>query len=79
MRELVEDQGGDPHAFQIAYPLVNAFGPAGEVDYAAMFAEVPWLAEAGVTDFRTLLRVPRDYAAARMMLTELAESVAAAC
>jgi probable F420-dependent oxidoreductase len=79
MRELVEDQGGDPHAFQIAYPLVNAFGPTGEIDYAAMFAEMPRLAEAGVTDFRTLLRVPRDYEAARVMLTELAESFAAAC
>jgi probable F420-dependent oxidoreductase len=78
MRELVAEAGGDPDAFQIAYPLVNAFGSAGEVDYAAMFADVPRLAEAGVTDFRTLLRVPREYQSAQAMLTELAEHFRAA-
>ena len=37
-----------------------------------MFADVPRLAAAGVTDFRTLLRVPREYDAAEAMLAELA-------
>jgi probable F420-dependent oxidoreductase len=72
MRKLVEAQGGDANAIQIAYPLVNAFLPTGGVDYTAMFADVPRLAEGGVTDFRTLLRVPREYDAARDMLAELA-------
>ena len=72
MRQLVEDQGCDPGAFRIAYSLVNAFGPDRQVDYATMFADVPRLAENGVTDFRTLLRVPPGYDAASEMLTELA-------
>ena len=78
MRRLVGAEGGDPDAIQIAYPLVNAFLPAGAVDYATMFADVPKLAAAGVTDFRTLLRVPQDYDAARAMLAELAERLAEA-
>jgi probable F420-dependent oxidoreductase len=72
MRKLVAAEGGDPGAFQIAYPLVNAFRPAAGVDHAAMFADVPRLAADGVTDFRTLLRVPQSHDAAREMLTEMA-------
>jgi probable F420-dependent oxidoreductase len=79
MRQLVEDQGGDPGAFRIAYPLVNAFGPDGQVDYATMFADVPRLAESGVTDFRTLLRIPPEYDPAREMLTEVTGRFMAAC
>ena len=30
MRGLVAAEGGDPHAVQIAYPLVNAFLPSGD-------------------------------------------------
>jgi probable F420-dependent oxidoreductase len=71
MRGLVAAEGADLGAIQIAYPLVNAFLPSGAVDYAAMFADVPMLAAAGVTDFRTLLRVPQEYNAARAMLDEL--------
>ena len=78
MRKLVAAEGADPAAIQIAYPLVNAFLPAGVPDYAAMFADVPRLAAGGVTDFRTLLRVPREYDAARAMLAELAGSFAEA-
>jgi probable F420-dependent oxidoreductase len=72
MRGLVAAEGGDLAAIQIAYPLVNAFLPSGTVDYATMFADVPRLAASGVTDFRTLLRVPGDYDGARAMLSELA-------
>ena len=72
MRGLIATEGGDPYAIQIAYPLVNAFLPSGAADYAAMFADVPRLAAAGVTDFRTLLRVPKEPAAARAMLADIA-------
>ena len=48
MRGLIATEGGDPYAIQIAYPLVNAFLPSGAADYAAMFADVPRLAAAGV-------------------------------
>jgi alkanesulfonate monooxygenase SsuD/methylene tetrahydromethanopterin reductase-like flavin-dependent oxidoreductase (luciferase family) len=72
IRKLIEADGGDPGALQIAYPLVNAFLPSGGVDYAAMFADVPRLAASGVTDFRTMLRVPHEHDAARAMLGELA-------
>jgi probable F420-dependent oxidoreductase len=78
MRELVRAEGGDLSTLQIAYPLVNAFLPAGGVDYATMFAEVPRLVASGVTDFRTLLRVPTEYEAARRMLSELADRFASA-
>jgi hypothetical protein len=78
MRGLVAAEGGDPDAVQIAYPLVNAFLPSGTPDYPAMFADVPRLAEAGVTDFRTLLRVPKEYDTAHAMLAELAGSFAEA-
>ncbi|GAA2146639.1 TIGR03619 family F420-dependent LLM class oxidoreductase [Actinomadura napierensis] len=78
MRELVSAEGGDLSHVRIAYPLVNAFLPTGGVDYATMFADVPRLAASGVTDFRTLLRVPREYEAARQMLGELADRFAEA-
>lgn len=77
MRALVDAEGGDPGAFQIAYPLVNAFRPSGGPDYPAMLADVPRLTAAGVTDFRTLLRVPRQHDAALDMLGELAGHFAA--
>jgi probable F420-dependent oxidoreductase len=79
MRGLIAAAGGDPAAIQIAYPLANVFRPSGEPDYPAMFADVPRLAAAGVTDFRTLLRVPAEYDAARAMLSELAAHFAAGC
>ncbi|MFB4295084.1 hypothetical protein [Actinomadura sp. NTSP31] len=78
MRELVRAEGGDLSDLQVAYPLVNAFLLEGGVDYATMFAEVPRLAASGVTDFRTLLRVPTEYEAARTMLSELADRFAEA-
>jgi alkanesulfonate monooxygenase SsuD/methylene tetrahydromethanopterin reductase-like flavin-dependent oxidoreductase (luciferase family) len=71
IRELVGAEGGDPGLLQIAYPLVHAFLPSGGIDYGAMFADVPRLAEAGVTDFQTLQRVPQDHAAALAVLSGL--------
>ena len=72
MRELVEAEGGDPAAFQVAYTLPNAFRASGGPDYPAMMGAVPRLAADGVTDFRTFLRVPRDYEAAHEMFAEQA-------
>ena len=72
MRKLVEAEGGDLGTLGIAYPLASAFLPSGAVDYATMFADVPRLAAGGVTDFRTLLRVPKQYPAARDMLGDMA-------
>ncbi|WP_396655767.1 TIGR03619 family F420-dependent LLM class oxidoreductase [Microbacterium sp.] len=71
MRELVAAEGGDPAGIQIAYALPNRFTDDGRVDGAALFADVPRLLEAGITDFRTLLRVPHDYEGARAMLQDL--------
>lgn len=71
MRELVAAEGGDPRRLQVAYPLVNAFRDSGQIDHDAMFARVPELVAHGITDFRTLLRIPPTYDAAREMLGEL--------
>jgi probable F420-dependent oxidoreductase len=74
MRELLGSEGGDLSTIQIAYPLVTAVRSDGSVDHSVMFAEVPELRRHGVTDFRTLLRVPPGYSAARTMLEELVGS-----
>lgn len=71
MRRLVEAEGRDFDEVQVAYPLVNRFLPSGDIDHAALLRDVPRLVAAGITDFRTLLRVPATYAGARTMLDGL--------
>ncbi|WP_165958909.1 TIGR03619 family F420-dependent LLM class oxidoreductase [Actinomadura sp. KC345] len=78
MRRLVESEGGDFGGVQVAYPLTNAFRSGGRIDYPAMFAAAGALAEQGVTDFRTLLRVPHRYDEARSMLDEMVREFAGA-
>lgn len=73
MTRMVQGAGGDMSAVRVAYALPNRFSAAGGVDHAALFADVPLLLEHGITDFRTLLRVPTDHDGARAMLRALHE------
>lgn len=73
MAELVEAQGRDFATVRVAYSLPTVLTPERAVDYRAMLSPIPELVAGGVSDFRTLLRIPRDYDTARAFLGELRE------
>jgi probable F420-dependent oxidoreductase len=68
---LVEAEGRDFSTVQVAYPLPTVLTTSHRLDYDTMLAPVAQLVEHGVSDFRTLVRIPADYAAARDFLCEL--------
>ena len=70
MRSLVEEHGRDFAAIRVSYALPTV-AKDGRLDYARMFADVPEALALGVTDFRTLARIPADHPAARDFLDEL--------
>jgi probable F420-dependent oxidoreductase len=63
MREAVAKFGGDPARIGVAGNLPLAFGADGTLQIDATMERVPRLVEAGITDFRAMLPVPRDLAA----------------
>jgi probable F420-dependent oxidoreductase len=78
MREAVERFGGDPSKIGVAGNLPLARGPDGAPLIAETMAGVPALVEAGVTDFRALLPLPRDLAAAEDYLAPWVQAFRAA-
>jgi probable F420-dependent oxidoreductase len=72
MREAVAAAGGDGASMQVAGTLPVVRGEDG-IDLEATMGRVPPLVEAGVTDFRAWVPVPREYDAAVDALRELVE------
>jgi probable F420-dependent oxidoreductase len=70
MRALVEGLGRDFSTVRISYALPTIVED-GTLDVPRMLADVPQALALGVTDFRTLARIPADYAAARDLLEDL--------
>lgn len=70
MRSLVEAQGRDFATIRVSYALPTPLKD-GALDFPRMFADVPEALALGVTDFRTLARIPPDHAGARTFLDEL--------
>ena len=68
MREAVEKHGGDPAGIGVAGNLPLVARADGTFGMEETMDGVPALVEAGVTDFRALLPVPRDLAAAEDFL-----------
>jgi len=71
MGRLVEAEGRDFSTIQVAYSLPTVLTESRQLDYDRMLAPVACLVEHGVSDFRTLLRIPAEHAAARDLLCEL--------
>ena len=78
MRDAVAKFGGDPMKIGVAGNLPLAAGPDGNFAIAATMDRVPALVEAGVTDFRAMLPVPRDHAAGEDYLAPWVEAFRAA-
>lgn len=70
MRALVETEGGDPAGVEVVGTL-RAVRTDDGIDLDATMAQVPALAAAGVTDFRTNLPVPDEPDAATEELTRV--------
>jgi probable F420-dependent oxidoreductase len=70
MRSLVEEHGRDFATIRVSYALPTVVKD-GALDFPRMFAGVPEALAHGVSDFRTLARIPPEQAAARGMLEEL--------
>ena len=64
VHEALAAAGRDAHDFQVAGRLPLVTDNAGEVDIGRTMERVPPLVEVGVTDFRTIIRLPKDGAAA---------------
>jgi probable F420-dependent oxidoreductase len=79
MRSLVEAEGRDSATVQVSYALPIVRTPSRELDLPRMFEMVPTIRRSGVSDFRTLVRVPTDYGSAQRFLSNLRERFAAAC
>jgi probable F420-dependent oxidoreductase len=76
MRALVEAEGGDFAAVQVSYPVPTAVTKSRELDFDRMFDPVPVLLRHGITDFRTMVRLPHGYDPAFRLLTEMRERFA---
>jgi probable F420-dependent oxidoreductase len=75
MREAVAAAGGDGAAIQVAGILPAVRREDRAIDLDATMARVLPLVEAGVTDFRAHLPVPKEYDAAVEYLRDIAEAV----
>ncbi len=64
MAELVEAAGGSFEGTQVVGAIPSVRDQAGGVDHRATMAAVPALVDAGVTDIRIQMRIPRDPSAA---------------
>ena len=71
MRSLVEAQGRDFAEIRVAYSLPTLIDGNGTLDTDAMLAPVPDLLKLGISDFRTLVRIPHGYDEAREFLAGL--------
>lgn len=79
MRSLVEAEGRDFATVAVSYALPTVRSRSRELDFSRMFEPVPKLLGHGISDFRTMVRVPADHGAARRFLTGLRERFTQAC
>jgi len=71
VHEALVAAGRDVTGFQIAGRLPVIVGDDRDIDLERTMAGVPELTEAGVTDFRTIIRLPKDKEAATERLAEV--------
>lgn len=74
VHEALAAAGRDVAGFQIAGRLPVVTKDDGDIDLERTMDEVPPLVEAGVTDFRTFVRLPREQAAATDRLAGIVAS-----
>ncbi len=74
VREALDAAGRDAKGFQVTANLPVARAEDKSVDLGQTFDGVPKLVEAGVTDFRVMLRIPREVAQATDYLSPIVES-----
>jgi probable F420-dependent oxidoreductase len=71
MKDAIDRSGGDSTRLQVQGNAATAKRADGSVDIAATVASAPALIEAGVTDVRFTLSIPKDEAQASELLSEL--------
>lgn len=71
MKDALAQAGRDPAGLQVVGDLRTRRDSSGSIDLPATVAAVPGLAAAGVTDFRTRIRLPDDPSAAADLLHEM--------
>ena len=71
IREALDEVGRDASGFQVTSYLQVVAGNGGAIDVDKTMAVVPAMAEAGVTDLRITLDLPRERAAVEDLLTPL--------
>jgi probable F420-dependent oxidoreductase len=74
MRRLLEAEGRDPKGVGVSGPLKLVRDGDGKVDLNATMDAIPALVEAGQTDFRGAIPVPRDVDAATEVYAEFVEA-----
>lgn len=78
MRDMVASFGRDPSDIQVAGSLPLLKSADGQIDLERSIAAAPALYEAGITDFRIGLPIPKDIAAAEDYLTPWVQAFRAA-
>ena len=71
MKDAVAENGGDATSLQVQGNATTAKRADGTVDIAATVASAPPLVEAGITDVRFTLSIPKDEQHATDLLSEL--------
>ncbi len=71
VHEALAAAGRDIDGFQVAGRLPVVSDDGGDIDVARTMERVPPLVEAGVTDFRTIVRLPRSKQAAADRLAQI--------
>jgi probable F420-dependent oxidoreductase len=71
MKDAIERNGGDGSRLQVQGNATTAKAADGSVDIAATVASAPALIEAGITDVRFTLSIPKDEEPATELLSEL--------
>lgn len=78
VREHLEAGGRDPAGFQATASLPAVHREDRSLDLERTMSGVPALVEAGVTDFRAMLRIPRDHNEAIETLSPIVQAFRAA-
>ncbi len=74
IREELEAAGRSPKDFQVTSYLPLVQGEGGAIDLDATMAVVPAMVEAGITDLRATLDLPREFQAATDFLSPIVEA-----
>ncbi|MBW2267204.1 MAG: TIGR03619 family F420-dependent LLM class oxidoreductase [Deltaproteobacteria bacterium] len=74
IRQALEAAGRDASGFQVSSYLQLTQGDGGSIDAEQTMAAVPAMLEAGITDFRVTLNLPKELAACQDMLAPLVQA-----